>query len=401
MTALNAIERREWAVPQMGRGTTDFVVIARYSGALTFETVKKSFEELARLHQTMRYSIELRDRTPVFVEKPYAIPLTHIKGEHGWCAVVDEMLEKDFSTGKGELLWKATWAEKDETHGAIYLKFHHVVTDGVGAAEAVNHLFMIINGESPTPPPKTIDLQPLFDQITGEGTLQPPLEKGDAILRSSQFVDLKLTTDVSEKVLSAAKSNQIRVHALLFSALILAWQKVAPLSFEELYALTVVNCRNYFFPPASKEMLRSLFTFLYLRLNTSDRQLLELAREIDTKLHARLNAGEHFAPLSDQSAEQLSPEEFSEKMQLPQNMLCVTNVGRVSFQGIYPNHQIDDLFFVPAVHPYFNKPYQGTMSVTTLRGQIHLAFSSVRDLTPPQHTTQILSEMNTLLSQLV
>lgn len=192
-----------------------------------------------------------------------------------------------------------------ENEGQLIITFHHAIADGVCAMQLMNHLFQIlaqlIKGQIPTiiefnaPVPDLHSLYPLTsEEPIDDCPINLEEEKG---LRQDFTINI-IEETVTQKIIEWSKKNQVKIHAILFAALLMSIQNVLKPKFEKFNAITIVNFRSSFMPAFSKEVLALMRTFISEEFPVSEAsQLQVLSQAINKSVHSQLDAGKHILNL--------------------------------------------------------------------------------------------------------
>lgn len=461
---LNVLEQQLWvnSLATKNNGSNkNFTVISSYKGHITTKHIKVSLDNLTKFHPYLKTTIKVIEGTPHFFQLvDFDIPLVKysLEGKEQWRKVAKKDLREHF-TDELKPLWRVSFL-KGKQEGQILLTFHHSIADGICAIELMNRiyqgissillgqefsfefssnfpplsdLFRLLNkktennpelaeGISPARPelmPGCLEESSPSEKMPGEGSSQktdtfdqvPPANALDIQNKNpryqTDFVLHILDEYTTNGIIRWGKQNGIRVHSILFAAFLKATTKIKNLEYHKLEALSVVNYRQFFDPPVSKELLRSLYTCVGGAFNVANEtDLAELAKAIQADLHMRLQEGEHIRDLKNLSiraaANLHNPMALLEVDKCPPNMLCITNAGAITFEGTYQYKQLSmtDLFLVAGCDQYYEHEDNATLGVVTFQNRIYLTLFFLEEIFAEQDGKAILLEMEKYLSDL-
>lgn len=383
---LNIFEKRELWLEEGSEATCNFTFIASYIGKIEGPILKESLLELAKHHLHLRSAIKIVGLNPIFVELS-ELKLDFEESEDcddKWIKVANDYKQKRFTKGDN-LLWRVHFLE-GEDKGHIVFTFQHSIADGVSAAEIINQLFKIVSAKmlgiecdiqfNQTPP----DIQSLFKDIGSLKPSSPPAEeaaKPVKVIRTNfshqtGFIPKVIDEAATTKLVAWSKAKGVTVHCALFAAFAKAVWTVEGY-FDEYFLCSVVNFRSYFTPPVAKEfaaLLSGAVGNLF-----KNRDLGDLAKAIHEDLHTQLKEGKHIVGLSE-TAERLerqkTPAEFLQGSQVPPNSIAISNIGKMTFDGIYGNGlEMTGLCFFGNVHTIIQHPEHNNLHLLTFRNKIH------------------------------
>lgn len=418
---LNSIERREWLNDRGSAGNINFSVISVYKGPITHQILEKALRILSQSHPLLRTTIKIEDQIPKFHElKDLNIPLEEntYTGLEQWREIAKRDLRQRFDKDY-QPLWRVSFL-KGEQEGQILLTFHHAIADGVCGVEIMNHLYKVLSAlllnqkpelqfDSSLPPLENlyrlIKKDPIQTVDPSAKTLETLAVAPKQSFKHTNFVMHVLDESLTKKVVQWGHQQNIKVHSILFAAFLKAFRLVKNPSFDQLEALTVVNYRPFFDPPVSRELTRALFSWASGNFKVKkDTNFLNLAKGIHQDLHGKLKEGEHVANLKTTSKlleTNLTPQEFLQQNKMPPNLLAVTNVGAVNFDGSYPCKELlmKDIFFVANCDPYCDYKDNAVLSILSFQNRIYLALLFVEELFAEEDARAVLRELNQVLDK--
>ncbi len=418
LNSLNIIEHREWLNDNADAGNTNMCAISKYKGPITAAILKSSLQILIDIHPMLRVSIKAIEQTPMFFPAtPFIIPLKEYayKDQMQWKEIAKKYMRQKFKN-ENEPFWKVIFL-KGIGEGMIFLIFQHSIADGISVAQLMNQLYQIISakmlGEQPIinsdlsfPP----SLENLFQTVKqDEMELHSPstTDQPKGVTNYHTSYEIKaIDRNSTLKIIQFCQKHKIKVHSAIYAAFLKAVKIIKNPDFNEFEALTVVSLRPYFQPPALPDLLRSLFTWVSGKFSvTKEMDIFKLAVEIHHDLHRKLDDGLHILNLKS-VAEQLesnpTPQEFLSK-KMPPNLLCLTNLGVLPFDGTYPCQtlQMEELFFLANSNNYFEHEHNACLCASTFRGQLNLSLFFLEELIEESVAQAILQEIAKNLERLV
>jgi hypothetical protein len=179
--ALSAVEHAFWLLDR----STSFngVNTSFLEGAIHPEHIVKALEWVQARHELLRVAIVGKE----FVAKDAPVPLRI--SQKSW-----QECERDEINGRyeeGELLWRAVWAEKDQT---LLISHQHVICDAQSAVimtrEILGALGAIVEGKTPDPP-VPLPLKPAMTSLLKAGIGEKFLAMNAFFFRNLVFHGLR------------------------------------------------------------------------------------------------------------------------------------------------------------------------------------------------------------------
>lgn len=408
---LNIFERAECMVDTAGKGNLNFSIVASHHGRLDGHTVRAGLQYLQKMHPLLRVGPDTTDKITTFVETGADVPFRELpyEGKDQWRSVIKEELKKRFNRLE-EPLWKVCLL-KGENEGQLIVTFHHAIADGVCGMPMMNHLYQIfaslLNGQEPslnefnTPVPDFHSLYPLSSKEPIEDTSIEIEEEKEHI---QDFLTDIIDERTTKKIIDFSRANNIKVHAILFAALLMSVKEVLKPDFDKLNAVSAVNYRSSFKPPFSSEVLALMRTLIQEEFSISDHvKLTDFAKVINTSVHSQLDAGEHvlnLKALEKRLERGASPQELLQRCKFPLNSVGQSNVGALNFTGHYSDSQLalNELFFFADITPFCSDRVNVVLGTLTFRDKVSLSLWYLADLVKEEEAKAILTSMKERLA---
>ncbi len=416
---LNPIELREWLNDSGSESNINFTVISTYGGHITKKILKRSLQDLSQKHPLLSVTINVSNQIPMFwkLEEPN-IPIRTLAytGEQQWRDVAKLDLRKRFNK-IDEPLWRVSFL-KGKQEGQILLTFHHAIADGVCAVEIMNHLYKIIsasklnmtaeiNFDSTLPSLDNLDrhIKNKSKEIEPQEQKTMSSTTSSLTVNHTNFVRHVLNESLTKRIISWGREKNIKVHSVLYAAFLKAYKSIKKPSFDQIDAVTIVNYRQFFEPPVSKELSKPLFSYILSKCTLDEEMdFFDLAKTLHNDLHTQLQEGEHVVNLKKLHKlleRELTPEEFLLQNKMPSKLVGITNLGAVTFDGSYGCQDISmkDVFFVANCDPYCESKDNAVLGVVTFQNRIHLTLFFVEELFSQEDGENLLIELHKVLDE--
>lgn len=406
---MNEIERAECLLDAGSSGNMNFSIIVVYRGELREQTIRQALAFLQAEHRLLRSSLRWTDESCSFCEIPAAVPLRMLPymGFQQWRQIAREDVRQRFAD-PGLPLWRLSWLKGNDS-GQLVLTFHHAIADGVCGMRFVDQLFSALEQltEGQVPASLGLDLPHLpLDDLAGLDAMaaaveEEPAGREDRNLHTDYVLD-HLNPAATAAVIGWAKSQGIRVHSVLFAALLLAIRRVAGSSHPIIDANTVVNFRPFLQPEVSGDVMRLTRVCVVTPVPMAEfDDLKSLAHFIHGDLYKRLADGEHLRNIRRiiqrvQRGE--SGADLWRRSRIPEHQVILTNVGKIDWQGNYKTLSIDRLFFIANVEPIFDSPDNWILGALTYRDQLQLSLWYLQELVQEETAIAVLTELKSLLT---
>lgn len=419
---LNLFEDAECRVDGASSKNLNFSIVSSYKGSLNASTVQEALKHLQKMHPLLRMSPNTTEKITAFIETSASVPFRELNYQNGnqWRSVVKEELKPRFNK-IDQPFWRICLL-KGENEGHLIVTFHHAIADGVCGMPVMDHLYRIMSlilNRQPIPDIEFNDIIPdhhtLYDNFPSLESLESvddapvkiPEEKGLEKKENIQDFLCDVVEEITTRnVITWSKVNNIKIHAILFAALLMAVRDVLKPDFDKFLAVTAVNYRSFFKPPFSKEALGLMRTRVSEEFTLSDHcNLKELAKAINTSVHSQLDSGKHILnlkALEKRLQRNISPEELLQRNKFPGNAVIQTNVGTLEFSGDYPHSDLSlkELFFYADVSLFSETPTNVVLGVLTFRQKIFLSLWFLEKLVKEVEAKEILTKMKKFLVDL-
>lgn len=398
----------------------NFVVFAERLGTLPPERVRNALDVVQRENLLLQVGTDWVDAQGLcFVQAPgVAIELRcHEVSEATWQSPIEQQLSEPFAMGSAPLMRclllklssdsDANVAEhapvQAPARSVLALSFHHAVGDGRSGSALLCRLLSLIAADEPMPVteapsveaeamPAMLNLYParyrwteqpdaakqLKNALIGDyrrhGALTPiPWLAPQAKSREPKFIRLSFAPDVTQALITTARTQGSSVHGALCAAQLLAQLALQPSDEPHVFCLSCpVDMRPYLEPAPSVSP-----TGLYVSIVSStfsvnaNTAFWDLARKVVTQTRLQLTRGEGhlFFNMFGLDGAQLTPERvapFHQKVlaSLPNTM--VSNVGAIE-------PAIDDPAVTAISFALCPMPYQTLFTAaSTYQGQLVL-----------------------------
>ncbi|MEC7839121.1 MAG: condensation domain-containing protein [Chlamydiota bacterium] len=419
-SSLNTIELQEWMNDNGSESNVNFTIVSKYNGNITSKILQESLYSLAQLHPMLRKTIKIVGNTPKFYELHYIlIPVKEYPytGIEQWKEATKLDIRQRFDNDS-QPLWRVSFL-KGNQEGLILLTFHHSIADGICGVELMNHLYKIISSKILN---NNIDIkinyllppiENLYSAIKEDNeNLNKKLQKTKDTKTTKEH---KLCTNFSlhiideetlKSVIERSRNHKIKVHSILFAAFLKAIKFIKKPSFDQFIAVSIVNLRNFFEQPVSKEVTKALFSWIASKFEVyEETNIYELAKLVHEDLHTKLKEGKHISNLkkmSNRLDKMPIPQFFLQQNKSPPNLLCVSNIGVVSFDGFYDSKMIsmEDIFFVVNRDSHFEHKDNAMLGVTTFKNRIYLTLFFIEKLFSETDAQAVLKKMEQILKSM-
>lgn len=409
---MNEIERAECLLDAGSSGNMNFTVIVAYRGELQEQTLRQALAFLQAEHRLLRSALHWTDQGCSFGDTAAAVPLRTrpYRGFDQWREVAREDVRPRFAD-PALPLWRISWLYGNGA-GQLLLTFHHAIADGVCGMRLVDQLFSALEqlAQGMLPEPLGVVDRPHLplDGLAGLGSMavEPeaePAPREDRNLHTDYVLD-HLDAATTGAVIAWARSQGIRVHAVLFAALLLAIRQVTGSDHPIVEANTVVNFRPFLQPELPSDVMRltRICVVTPVPMAAFD-DLTALAHFIHADLYERLEQGEHVRNVQRiiqrvQRGE--SGVDLWRRARIPEHQVILTNVGRIDWPGDYGTLSIERLFFIANVEPIFDSPDNWILGSLTYRDQLQLSLWYLEELVAEQTAIAVLAELRRLLMAL-
>jgi hypothetical protein len=410
---LNIFERAECMVDTAGKGNLNFSIVSSYSGTLDSPTVQTALKYLQQMHPLLRVAPNSTETISTFLETGAPVPLKEFsyQGREQWQSVVKQELKGRFNKLE-EPLWRVCLL-KGEERGQLIVTFHHAIADAVCGMRVMNHLYEILaallNDQVPevtevnTPVPDTRSLYNLCAEEPGEDR---PIGIAEEEGLSQDFLTDSVDETTTQQMMLWSKKHNVRVHAILFAALMMSVRDVLGSNYNSLTAITAVNYRSSFKPAFSPHVLALMRTLIQDEFSMEGViELRDLAKAINNSVHSQLDAGKHVLNLKalekrlDRNA---TPQELLQRCKFPQNAVTQTNVGALEFSGNYPNSRLrlEELSFFADVTPFCADRVNVVLGTLTFRNKVSLSLWFLEGLVATEEAQAVLTRMKALLASM-
>lgn len=406
---MNEIERAECLLDAGSSGNMNFSIIVAYRGELREQPFRQALAFLQAEHRLLRSSLQWTNEGCSFCETTAVVPLRTLPymGFEQWRQIAREDVRQRFADPSLPL-WRVSWLRGSGV-GQLVLTFHHAIADGVCGMRFVDQLFSAVEQltEGQLPASLGLDLPYLrLDGLAGLGAMaeeveEEPAERADRNLHTDYVLD-HLNPAATAGVIAWAKSQGIRVHAVLFAALLLAIRRVTGSRHPVIDANTVVNFRPFLKPEVSNDVMRLTRICVVTPVPIAEfEDLKSLAHFIHGDLYKRLAEGEHLRNIQRimrgvQRGE--SGADLWRRSRIPEHQVILTNVGKIDWQGDYKTLSIDRLFFIANVEPIFDSPDNWILGSLTYRDQMQLSLWYLQELVQEETAIAVLTELKGLLA---
>jgi hypothetical protein len=404
---LNLFEDAECRVDNAGKGNLNFCIVSSYTGPLNASVVQSGLAYLQKMHPLLRMSPNTTERITAFVETSAQVPFQELtyQSSQQWRSIVKEELKPRFNK-LDQPLWRVCLLA-GENHGQLIVTFHHAIADGVCGMPMMDHLYQIMSlilSNQPIPSVEFNDhipeLYTLYEQFPSQ---EPPDDMPIEIIEEKANIQ-DFLCDVVEKIttqnmIAWSKANNVKVHSILFAALLFSVRDVLHPDENRFLAMTAVNYRSSFKPAFSKHVLALMRTLINEEFEVPDNcDLKELAKAINASVHAQLDAGQHVMNLK--ALEKriqcgASPQELLQRSKFPPHAVTQTNVGALEFSGDYPHSDLslNELFFYADVTPFCETRTNVILGTLTFRDKVFLSLWFLEALVQESEAQGILTKM--------
>lgn len=408
---MNEIERAECLLDAASSGNMNFTIIVAYRGELKARNIKQAVAFLQAEHRLLRSTLQWTDQGCSFCETAAAVPLRTLpyQGFEQWRQVAREDVGQRFA-GQELPLWRISWLNGID-EGQLLLTFHHAIADGVCGMQLVDQLFKALEqlALGQRPEPLGVDSSHLLlDGLKGLSTMaaepEPePAPREDRHLHTDYVLD-HLDAATSSAVIAWARSKGIRVHSVLFAALLLATRTVAGSDPPIVEANTVVNFRPYLQPKLPRDAMRltRVCVVTSVPMAAFD-DLATLAQFIHKDLYRQLEQGEHVRTVQrimQRVKRGESGADLWRRARIPEHQLILSNLGRIDWPGNYGRVSVERLFFIANVELIFDSPDNWLLGSLTYRNQLQLSLWYMKELVDENTARAVLSELRHLLTSL-
>lgn len=409
---MDFIERAECLLDTGSLGNLNFTIIAAYTGQFDSRHLRLALGFLQSQHLMLRTSLIWADGVCHFQETPSEVPLTQLgyRDFKDWKPIATRDVRRRFDA-PDKPLWRVSWLD-GKSEGQIIVTFHHAIADGVCGMQLMDHLFsalaQLIQGKHPETLPTVTAPAPFPESLFPLTALEPeddgPVpERVDLDHHTSYLLD-EIDALATGRIVAWAKARGIRVHSVLFAALLQAVKRVTRTPFSTLDALTVVNFRPFYEPDLPKDVMKLTRVCITTEAPvTGHEDLGVLADFIHADIYRQLAAGEHILNLkriARRVQRQESPTDLWRRARYPAHTVTLTNVGILDFSGDYEGISLDKLFFVANVEPFFEAPDNWVLGAVTFRGRLFLTLWYLEELVDEDTAQRVLSETKRILSEL-
>lgn len=409
---MNYVEKAECLLDAGGSGNMNFTIIVAYRGELVLESLQQALSFLQSEHKMLRTALHWSGGDCSFFETDASVPLRHMtSGDFSqWRPVAREDVRQRFDDPRHPL-WRVSWLQ-GQGEGQLLLTFHHAIADGVCGMQLVDHLFSALKqlAEGGSPQPLGFDSPELaLDSLNDLTHMEPrpeaaPEQREDKHYHTDYILD-EIDAVATARVIQWAKSQSVRLNAVLFAALLLAIRGVTQTRHLILDASTVVNFRPFLKDPLPKEVMRltRVCVVTPVPIDEFGNNMAQLARFIHRDLYARLAAGEHVVNLkrmANRVKRKESPQDIWRRARIPEHQVILTNVGNLEFAGDYDGLSIDKLFFIANVEPAFESPDNWILGSVTFKGQMYLTLWYLQELVEEATAIKVMAEMKRILEAL-
>lgn len=408
---MNEIERAECLLDAGSSGNMNFSIIVAYRGELLEQSIRQALAFLQGEHRLLRSSLHWTDGVCSFCATTAAVPVRKLPylGFEQWRQIAREDVRQRFAD-PGLPLWRVSWLNGTGA-GQLVLTFHHAIADGVCGLRLVDQLFSALEqlAQGQRPAPLGVDLPHLpleglagLNAMTAEPEAEPAARE-DRNLHTDFVLD-HLDPAATAVVIDWAKSQRIRVHSVLFAALLLAIRRVTGSHHLITEANTVVNFRPFLQPEVLSDVMRltRICVVTPVALAEFD-DLKSLAHFIHGDLYRRLADGDHLRNIRRimqrvQRGE--SGTDLWRRSRIPEHQVILTNVGKIDWPGEYKTLSIERLFFIANVEPIFDSPDNWILGCLTYREQLELSLWYLQELVPEETAIAVLKELKSTLKTL-
>jgi hypothetical protein len=408
---MNEIERAECLLDAGSSGNMNFSIIVAYRGELQEQTIRQALAFLQAEHRLLRSSLYWSDQGCSFRDTAADVPLRILPytGFEQWRLVAREDVRQRFDD-PALPLWRISWLNGSGA-GQLLLTFHHAIADGVCGMRLVDQLFSALEhlALGRLPPRLGVDIPHLpLDGLEGLSAMSPqpepePASRVDRQLQTDYVVD-QLDAAATAALIGWARSQRIKVHSVLFAALLLAIRRVTGSEHPIVEANTVVNFRPFLQPQVSSDVMRLTRICVVTPVPMAGFDDLQaLAHFIHTDLYSQLAQGEHVRNVHRiiqrvQRGE--SGSDLWRRARIPAHQVILTNVGRIDWQGDYSNLLIERLFFIANVEPIVDSPDNWILGSLTYRDELQLSLWYLQELVAETTALAVLAELKRLLTTL-
>lgn len=402
---LNLFEEAECRVDHAGKGNLNFCIVSSYTGPLNASVVQAGLVHLQKMHPLLRMSPNTTERITAFVETSAQVPFRELtyQGPQQWRSVVKEELKPRFNK-LDQPLWKVCLLA-GENHGQLIVTFHHAIADGVCGMPMMDHLYHIMSlllSNQPIPSREFSDpipeLSTLYQQFPSQELPEDtPINIIEERANVQDFLCDVVDTTTTKNMIAWSKANNVKVHAILFAALLLSVRDVLQPDENRFLAMTAVNYRSSFKPAFSKQVLALMRTLINDEFEVGNNcDLRGLAKAINGSVHAQLDAGKHvmnLKALARRIQRGASPQELLQRSKFAPNAVTQTNVGALEFSGDYPHLSLNELFFYADVTPFCEKRTNVILGTLTFRDKVFLSLWFLEELVKESEAQGILTKM--------
>lgn len=410
--SLNLFEDTECRIDSAGKGNLNFCIVSSYTGSLNASVVQTGLVHLQKMHPLLRMSPNTTERITAFVETSAQVPFRELTYQSllQWRSIVKEELKPRFNK-LDQPLWKVCLLA-GENHGQLIVTFHHAIADGVCGMPMMNHLYQIMSLILSNQPISLMEfndpvpeLCSLYEQFPSqEPSDDTPIEIIEERANIQDFLCDVVEEMTTRNVIAWSKANNVKVHAILFAALLLSVRDVLQPDETHFLAMTAVNYRSSFKPAFSKQVLALMRTLINEEFEVPDScDLKELAKAINASVHAQLDAGQHIMnlkALEKRIQGGASPQELLQRCKFLPHAVTQTNVGVLEFSGDYPhpNLSLNELFFYADVTPFCETRTNVILGTLTFRDKVFLSLWFLEGLVQESEAQGILTKMKEHLS---
>jgi hypothetical protein len=393
------LEWNEWGL-DIGNthSNRNFVVGMEFRGELSFEIIQQGLKDVQKIHPLLRVCIQKTPKVsfvPSSTEVPCRIDNRPVKD------VIEQELATRFAVDK-DPLWKAVLVPGEKSQ--LIFTFHHAIADAVCAIQVPNQLFKILSSYLTNsacnlplidyPLPELQSLYSSFDQILfEEDTASQRVSKGYHTSFVRTAIEIK-------KILQLKDKLGIKAHAVITAIFCKAWHQVMALHPPRV--ATVVNYRKMFNPPVSNQQMAMLATLIRDHFDP-EKPLEDLAQAINHNVHGKIHAGEpicNIKLLEKRQERGVSPEDLWKGALVPENAICVSNIGDVNYSGAFPPLHIEGLYFVGNATVSMEHSSNCVLGALTFRGKLFLSLWYIKEQISDATGNAILQKMNELVESL-
>ncbi|MFM0123848.1 condensation domain-containing protein [Paraburkholderia sp. RL18-101-BIB-B] len=362
------------------------VLAAEIEGETTLRAWRQALDALQRRHPLLSTAITLSSNGLPYFEVPSVqeIPL-RFAADAMWVerAIATEWLDSQmadelaepFDTESAPLI-RAVLAHCEQ-RSVVLLVGNHAICDGLSLSLCFRDLLRSLNGEhlEPLPIPKSLD------QLCGISTeTSQPVPPGEGIQypRDTPRVHrVKLSADLTERIILRARAEHTTMHGALCSAMVHAgWNASAEWREKSLRIFSPVDVRSVFGIGDDQCGLFLASSSVVIERNASE-SFWAVARQATQGLNVPGARGAICAQTQGQRKLLNSGLDAVGAVKIRQNALArdimLTNMGRLRFQTEIGRFKLTSMWGPLALSGY---PGDHTVGVATVEGSAHLTLAS-------------------------